>query len=162
LSSNPLIAAACPAGVLAVARGVRLADGCMGCGRCVASCPSGALSARGYKIPDGIPEGYREIVVKCWKVPLRLLAEGTHAIPCLGGLSVASCWSAECQAGGSAQPPVAMRLEFVRSVEDDSATRILFEPLAVRVLPAMPPEAAQPARCGSTWPRLVIRPVPAL
>lgn len=120
-------ATACPVGVLTVGeRGVSLADGCLGCGRCVASCPSGALSARGYQISDGLPEGNRKIAVECWKVPPRLLAAGTHAVPCLGGLSAASLlelvlvagegravvlvdrgWCAACLAGGSAQPPVA-------------------------------------------------------
>ena len=153
-------AAACPARVLAVGEsGVSLADGCLGCGRCVASCPSGALSARGYQIPDGLPEGNHKMVVECWKVPPRLLAKGTHAVPCLGGLSAASLlervlaagegravvlvdrgWCATCRAGGSVQPPGATQLEFVRRAllrlgwPQQSLPEIRLEPLPVSIM----------------------------
>ncbi|MBZ0096677.1 MAG: 4Fe-4S binding protein [Sulfuricella sp.] len=167
-------AAACPAGVLAVGeRGVSLADGCLGCGRCVASCPSGALSARGYQIPDGLPEGNRELAVECWKVPPRLLAAGTHAVPCLGGLSAASLlervlatgegravvlvdrgWCATCRAGGSAQPPVAAQLEFVRCAlirlgwPQQSLPEIRRDPLPVSLMPDEIPVPAEREAIG--------------
>lgn len=154
-------APACPAGALAVGEhGVSLADGCLGCGRCVAVCPSGALSARGYQIPDRLPEGNHELAVECWKVPPRLLAAGAHAVPCLGGLSAASLlervlaagearavvlldrgWCAVCLAGGSAQPPVAAHLEFVRRTllrlgwPQQSLPEIRRDPLPVSLMP---------------------------
>ena len=127
-------AEACPARALSVSeRGVDLAHGCLGCGCCVAACPSGALSAQGYRIPDRLLEGNHALTVECWKVPPPLLAEGAHAVPCLGGLTAADLLElvlaagegrslvlmdrggcASCRAGGQAQPPVATQLEFVR------------------------------------------------
>lgn len=167
-------AAACPAGVLAVNEcGVSLADGCLGCGRCVASCPSGALSARGYRIPDWLPEGNREIAVECWKVTPRLLAEDTHAVPCLGGLSTASLlelvlaagegravvlvdrsWCAACRAGGSAQPPVATQLEYVRRAlirlgwPQQSLPEIRRDPLPASLMPDEIPVPAEREAIG--------------
>lgn len=167
-------AAACPAGVFVVDEsGVSLADGCLGCGRCVASCPSGALSARGYQIPDGLPEGNREIAVECWKVPPSLLAEGTHAVPCLGGLSAVSLlervlaageeravvlvdrsWCAECRAGGSAQPLVATQLEFVRRAltrlgwPQQSLPEIRRDPLPATLMPKEIPVPAEREAIG--------------
>jgi ferredoxin len=154
-------------------RGVSLADGCLGCGRCVASCPSGALSARGYLISDGLPEGNRKIVVECWKVPPRLLAAGTHAVPCMGGLSAASLlervlaagegravvlvdrgWCAACRAGDSAQPPVAAQLEFVRRAltrldwPQQSLPEIRRDPLPVSLMPEKIPVPAEREAIG--------------
>lgn len=167
-------AVACPAGVLAVGeRGFSLADGCLGCGRCIASCPSGALSARGYQISDRLPEGNRELAVECWKVPPRLLAEGAHAVPCLGGLSAASLlervlaagegravvlvdrgWCASCRAGGSARPPVAAQLEFARRAlihfgwPQRSLPEIRHDPLPASLMPEEIPVPAEREAIG--------------
>jgi Fe-S-cluster-containing hydrogenase component 2 len=153
-------ATTCPAGVLAVDdSGVSLAEGCLGCGRCVAACPSGALSARGYQISDRLPEGNRQLAVECWKVPPALLAEGTHAVPCLGGLTASSLlelvlaagtgravvlldrgWCGSCRAGATAQPPVVTQLEFVRHAltrlgwPQQSLPEIRRDPLPVSIM----------------------------
>lgn len=126
-------AEACPAGVVMVSdHGVSLGEGCLGCGRCVAACPSGAMSARGYAFQDELPSGNHNVLIECWKVPSRLMAEGSLAVPCLGGITAAALLErvlaagesrrvvlvdrggcAACRAGGADQPPVAAQLEFV-------------------------------------------------
>ena len=131
------------------------------------------MSARGYLISDGLPEGNREIAVECWKVPPRLLAAGTHAVPCLGGLSAASLlervlaagegravvlvdrsWCAACRAGGSAQPPVATQLEFVRHAltrlgwPQQSLPEIRRDPLPVSIMPDEIPVPAEREAIG--------------
>ncbi len=69
-------------------QGVRLDAGCVDCGRCVAGCPTRALSIPGFALPETTaPEG-RALFVDCWRVPAAQTPEGGYRVPCLGGLSV--------------------------------------------------------------------------
>lgn len=66
---------------------VSLSDDCLGCGRCVAVCPTDALQLDGYAevLPSTASAAVTEI--ECAKVPPVERAPGAVQVPCLGALS---------------------------------------------------------------------------
>ena len=82
-------AEACPPKVLSLTHeGLRLDDGCLGCGRCMATCPTGALAVHGFSLTLAPEPTLEALVLDCWKVPEHLSPPGAVRVPCLGGLSV--------------------------------------------------------------------------
>lgn len=126
-------AEACPVQVLSLTdEGMQLSDGCLGCGRCMAVCPTGALAVHGFSLtlaPEPTPEA---LALDCWKVPRQLSPPGAVRVPCLGGLSTSHLlalryaggsrrlalldrgWCGKCVAGGNASHPAQTALSATR------------------------------------------------
>jgi ferredoxin len=167
-------ASACPVKVLDVSvEQVRLADGCLHCGRCVAACPNEALHLDGFEIAD-LPAGLMPLPVECAKVPAAALASGGIRVPCLGGLSpgrlaalheaagergielIDRGWCAGCSAGGGERHPAAAALDkvalWLEAVDDPRpAPRLRLEPLPAD---RMPPEIPLPPLPADEGPAL--------
>jgi len=123
----------CPAKVLSLTpEGLRLDDGCLGCGCCMAVCPTGALAVHGFSLAL-VPESTLETLsLDCWKVPNHLSPPAAVRVPCLGGLSVSHLlalryvagsrrfalldrgWCAECAAGRHDRHPAQAALSSTR------------------------------------------------
>lgn len=82
-------ATVCPAQVIGVqVEQVSLADGCLNCGRCVATCPTDGLQLDGFDSSITATEPLGLIEVECAKVPVADRAANAVEVPCLGALSV--------------------------------------------------------------------------
>lgn len=78
----------CPAHVISVSvERLEVAAGCLGCGRCVAACPTEALALEGLRWPDEIADGAGPVEIECGKVPAQNAQPGALRVPCLGSLS---------------------------------------------------------------------------
>jgi ferredoxin len=145
----------CPVSVLEVdSDGIRLAEGCLRCGRCAAACPTHALSMPGWQVtlPDDPPA---VLEVDCAKVPDHLRAPGSVQVPCLGGLSHSRLlqwvnahsrgqialmdrgWCRGCDAGGSEHPATETVAQVNRwlaavGVPEDRHVRLTPDPLPIR------------------------------
>jgi ferredoxin len=145
----------CPVSVLEVdSDGIRLAEGCLRCGRCAAACPTHALSMPGWQVtlPDDPPA---VLEVDCAKVPDHLRAPGSVQVPCLGGLSHSRLlqwvnahsrgqialmdrgWCRGCDAGGSEHPATETVARVNRwlaavGVPEDRHVRLTPDPLPIR------------------------------
>lgn len=166
-------AQACPAGVLrASVAAVELSEGCLNCGRCVAACPTEALSLEGYGIaamPRPESRG-RPLEVECWKVLRSRTGTDAVRVPCLGGLSTGRLlelwraageaglelvdrgWCGACSAGGGDRHPAQGSLDAARlwleavGIEKERLPRFVSRPLPAREMPKeIPaPEFARP------------------
>lgn len=67
---------------------VSVDGGCIGCGRCAAACPSGAISVGGFEALLAAPHAVGgELRIECARVPSRLRSAGAVVVPCLGGVT---------------------------------------------------------------------------
>ena len=79
----------CPARALNWADdSVSVEAGCMGCGRCAAACPSGAITVGGFEALGATPDAAgHELCIECARVPSRLRRADAVTAPCLGGVT---------------------------------------------------------------------------
>lgn len=163
----------CPVKAIRVGeQAIELSEDCVGCGRCAAVCPMGALSQPGFAIPASTSETTRALTVDCWKVPATLSAAGAVRVPCLGGLSpgrilelVASAgaglvelmdrgWCAGCSAGGAATHPAQASLAQARlllqaaGLSTQQLPRPRLDPLPMHLMPAVIPAAVTETKLG--------------
>lgn len=152
---------ACPADSLLFAQnGLQLHSSCIGCGRCAASCPMGALSipeARPSFSPD-LSDENTGVSIDCWRVPAQFRAK--VSVPCLGALDTATLlslrleagdrtielldrgWCKNCPAGGNASHPAQAALDAAAAILKGLG---MVETLEPRIrLAALPMEAASP------------------
>lgn len=152
----------CPERVLhRTADGPVLDDGCLGCGRCVSACPTGALRAAGFGLPERL---VAPVFVDCWKVHPEASPAGALRVPCLGGVAVSQWlalaaasepqgvvaldrgWCGRCTAGSPAAHPAAAALDTARDLlaavsAAPALLRIELRRLPIRRLPhAIPGE----------------------
>ena len=115
---------------------IQLDENCIGCGRCAAACPMGALTLPGFSVPDVPRESTRPLSVDCWKVPRELSPVGAVRLPCLGGLSAGRIlelvamagegslelldrgWCSRCSANATSDHPLRASLDQARSLLD--------------------------------------------
>lgn len=96
-------AQACPVGALDVSlSGVALNEACMGCGRCVAACPTEALMLPELvpllAVPPSEPAAAGQVVrMECRKVPASAHSGPTRVVPCLGAVRAGQlmAWAAQ-------------------------------------------------------------------
>lgn len=160
---------ACPVGCLRLTeRRLQLSEGCLGCGRCQAACPQGALEMAGF---SGIPTSDSEtLYLECARVPALQAAPGATRLPCLGGLRVSRLlelcqdagdkplrlvdrgWCRSCPAGGSDTPPwdhalhQTQELLALVGVPDSRRPRLHKAPLPASVAEPVDPSGLIPAR----------------
>ena len=126
LADCRLCEAECPvAAIVPADRDISLGDACIGCGRCTAICPTGALHGPHNDIEALTQRTSRMVPLhaECERVPAALHAPNTVVTPCLGALGanellalqercgaspltlVDRQWCSSCPAGGDAAPP---------------------------------------------------------
>ena len=64
-----------------------LDDGCLGCGRCAAVCPMGAIAVTGFALRPSEIKVTHPLTLDCWRVPTEASPSRSVRVPCLGGLS---------------------------------------------------------------------------
>lgn len=157
---------ACPAVAVKVGEaGPALVADCLGCGRCAAACPTGAMVLKGFAEARTLPTGNAPLHIECWKVPASLTGHIAVRVPCLGGLDAGQLlewqallgdtplhlvdrgWCAQCSAGGEMHPAqVALdevaRLREACNLQSIVQPRLVRRPLPVALMPAAIPEPA--------------------
>lgn len=95
---------ACPVSVLSRRDGAPvLGDGCLGCGRCAAACPTGALRLPGFAVTP--PDRETAVALECWRVAPADGAPDALRVPCLNGLTLGRLLAIVASAAGR---PVAL------------------------------------------------------
>jgi ferredoxin len=142
----------------------------LGCGRCVAACPTRALEIPGFHPYAAFPATGEPIRVECWKVPRAFSFDAALRVPCLGGLTV-SCilalsadaggrpvafldrgWCRECSAGRGEAHPLAQALSDARDLlkaagtADASLPRLQERRLPASLMPGAIPEPSNEQR----------------
>ncbi|MEW5781813.1 MAG: 4Fe-4S binding protein [Pseudomonadota bacterium] len=85
-SSCPRCRDACPVDCIEIGAGrFHVSEHCIGCGHCAATCPTGALSVKGFDALDPAP-GNQPLRVECLKVDRRIAGDALR-VTCLGGLA---------------------------------------------------------------------------
>lgn len=164
---------ACPVECIDIGAGVfRIGNQCLGCGRCAAACPTGALVVKGFALPDALP-AVTPLRIECQKID-RHVAGTALRVPCLGGLAPADWlelvenagtqpvlvidrgWCHQCNAGAKCveRHPAAAALETAAQwleaagVPATHLPRLSREPLPASRMPRHIPDAAPiaPAR----------------
>lgn len=126
LAACEVCARECPVDAVApTERGVEITEHCLGCARCVAVCPTGALDSPRNGIPALVRQtaANRSLRIECERVPPGLRAGNTVQASCLGALGVNELlglrehagdapieivdrgWCPSCPVGGAMQPP---------------------------------------------------------
>jgi ferredoxin len=158
---------ACPAHVISVSvERLEVADGCLGCGRCVAACPTEALALDALRWPDQIAEGAGPVEIECGKVPAANARPDALRVPCLGSLSPGRLaqlnekaggrglvlndrgWCAQCSAGCGETHPARAAVDalalWLEAIDGASSRppRIERRPLPLAWMPATIPATA--------------------
>lgn len=90
---------ACPVAVLIRKDGAPvLGDGCLGCGRCAAVCPTDALRVPGFAVNP--PDYATEVTVDCWRVARADSRADALRVPCLNGLTLGRLLVIAAEAAG--------------------------------------------------------------
>jgi Fe-S-cluster-containing hydrogenase component 2 len=146
-------------------------DGCIGCGRCAAACPTGAILVDGFAPNDEIP-ATETVTLECSRVAPADRAEGATILSCLGGLTTPDLlefatsgdvaianhgWCETCPVGCTGEPwgtAVAEVRALLASVDAGLPDRIRVEDFpvdaarALPVLPALRPDRAEKQKLG--------------
>lgn len=158
----------CQAGALRFTpTALRLADECIGCGRCAAVCPTAALSIEGFA-DEPASESGGALYVDCWKIEPSQSPGTAKRVPCLGGIALHRLmdwqgprrsvvlldrgWCAGCSAGSGTAHPAGDVLARARALltelglSEQLLPRLEHRPLPRSLMPRAIPDAvaAQP------------------